>query len=309
MEMRSTAGTRLASVISNLQSQASVSEKYQLQIASGKKLAKPSDGPSDFVTLVDYKARDLRLDTFLSSINDAETELNEGVSHLTEAHTVLNRAKIIAGEAANAASDAGAYEAYALELDGIINRFIDLTNTKVGNRYLFGGTATTTQPFEITAYDLNGRPSAVGYNGADERSKGIIGQGQTVDTIYAGNRVFQAGPDSFQSLFAIRDALRDPSLTQTQRADALNTAMANVAQVQTQVLNTVGEQSSSLENLEALTSRIEDIQVGVRGHVGELEGADFAEATVRFQEQQVAFQATLAVTAKIFEVSMIDYMR
>lgn len=308
MELRTTTGSRVASAVANLQAQAAATAKWQTQIASGKRLNKPSDGASDFAALIDYRARDLRLGTSLGTIADAANSLNEGVNHLTEAQSVLTRAHGLAADAANGSSDAATYEAVATEIDGLLARFVDLSNAKTGDRYLFGGTATTTQPFAVTATDASGRPTAIAYQGSDERSKGVVGQGQTVDTIYAGNETFQAGPDAFQTLMTLRDNLRDPGLTQPQRADLLNQRMAELEASRTTVLNAVGEQSSNLENLQALQTRVQDVRVSVQGRAGELEGTDFAEAAVKFQEQQNAFQATLAVTNKIFAVSMLDYM-
>jgi flagellar hook-associated protein 3 FlgL len=308
MEFRTTTGSRANAAIAQLQTQASASAKWQSQILTAKRLNKPSDGASDFVSLVDLKARELRLGTSLGTIADATNALNEGVNHLTEASQVLTHAHSLALDAANASSDGPAYEAIAVEVDALLSRFTDLANAKVGDRYLFGGTATTTKPFEVTATDGNGRPTAITYQGADERSKGVVGQGQTVDTIYVGNQTFQAGPDAFQTLMTLRDNLRDPSLSQAQRSDLLNQRMAELETARTTVLNTVGEQSSNLESLQALETRVQDVRIGVQARAGELEGADFAEATVKFQEQQNAFQATLAVTSKIFAVSMVDYM-
>ncbi len=309
MEARTTVTTRIASALADLQSQAAATAKWQLQISSGKKLAKPSDNPSDFTTVIDYKARDLRFDSFKATIGDATEALNEGVSHLNEAQQVLTRAHELASEAANGTSDAPAYAAVATEIDALLERFVNLANSKVGDRYLFGGTATTTQPFEVTATNPNGLPTVITYRGADERSKAIIGQGQTVDAIYAGNRIFQGPPDGFQALMDIRDALRNPALTQTALSTALNQHMASLEGSRAVLLNSMGEQSSSLENMEALVNRIGDVQLSVKSRVGDLEGADFAEASVRFQEQQNAFQATLLVTNRIFEVSMLDFVR
>jgi flagellar hook-associated protein 3 FlgL len=308
MEFRTTTGTRTNTAIAHLQSQAAGTAKWQTQILTAKRLNKPSDGASDFVSLVDLKSRELRLGTSLGTIADAANSLNEGVNHLTEAHSVLTRAHDLASDAANTHTDATSYEAIASEIDSLLGRFVDLANAKVGDRYLFGGTATTTPPYEITATDANGKPTAITYRGSDERSKGVVGQGQTVDTIYAGNQTFQPGPDAFQVLMTLRDNLRDPSLSQAQRSDLLNQRMAELETTRTTVINTVGEQASSLESLQALQTRVQDVRINVQARAGELEGADFAEATVKFQEQQNAFQATLAVTSKIFAVSMVDYM-
>src|SRR5215218_7983352 len=142
MEFRTTTGQRINSAIANLQSQAAATAKWQTQIVTAKRLNKASDGASDFVSLIDLKSRDLRMGTSLGTIADAANSLNEGVNHLTEASQVLTHAHDLAADAANAHSDGPAYEAIAVEVDTLLGRMVDLGNAKVGDRYLFGGTAT-----------------------------------------------------------------------------------------------------------------------------------------------------------------------
>jgi flagellar hook-associated protein 3 FlgL len=310
MELRHTVGTQVANVTANMQMQTAGAAFWQQRISSGIKLAKPSDGASDFVTLIDYKSRDQRLGNYQSAIADATSTLNDGVTHLTEAAQILTLAHNAASEGANASADEKSYEALAANIDAYINRMVDVANGKSGGRYLFGGTATTKAPFSVTGVDAVGRPTGIAYGGSDERSQGIIGANLSVDTTYSGNRVFQnPGTDVFQTLLTLRDDLRNPALTQPQRAAQLNQHMQSLDGARNYVLSSVGEQSSALENMEALRTRIDDVRINVQGRVGELEGTDFAEAAVKFQEQQNALNATLAVTAKIFEVSLLDFMR
>ena len=73
----------------------------------------------------------------------------------------------------------------------MINQLISVANRKLADgRYLFGGTATETKPFEVTPDDI-GRPKTVTYKGSSEDVKAIVGKSLTVETFLAGNRVFQ----------------------------------------------------------------------------------------------------------------------
>lgn len=309
MDLRSTVGTRVANAVSNLQSQAASTAHWQQQIASGKKLVKPSDAPSDFVQMIDYKSRSLRFDTHLTAIANSTTTLNDSVNQLQDAQNVLTKAQLLATDGANAPTDDQAYEAIATEVDALLDQMFGLANSKSGGRYLYGGAATTTPPFQITARDSAGNPTAISYSGSDDPSRGIIGAGQNVDTNYAGNRIFQQpGADVFQSLMSLRDNLRDTSMDQPTKSSAINQRLQEITTARAQLLTTMGQQSSSLENLDALKTRVEDAQVNVAGRVGELEGTDFAQAAVKFQEQMNSLQATLAVTAKIFDSSMLSFM-
>src|SRR5581483_9261401 len=109
-------------------------------------------------------------------------------------------------------------------------------------QYIFGGTATQTPPFAVTAQNANGRPTAIAYQGAAERARALVGPGQTVDTQYTGSQVFQSAGDVFQSLIALRDTLNDSSLTADARNQALTQQLGQLQSARTGILQTVGEQ-------------------------------------------------------------------
>lgn len=309
MDIRTTVGTRLAMLTSNIQSQSAAVAKYQEQISSSLRIQKASDAPGDFVSLIDYKARDARLQNFKGSVNAANLNLNDGVNALTEAGNILTQAHNLGLDGANGATDNQAAAAIATQVDSLLSRLVDVANTKSGDSYLFAGTATTTIPFSISAYDANGRPSAVAYAGSDEKSKGAVGQNLTVDTLYPGNAVFQSSAgDAFQGLVQLRDSLRDPTLTQSARSDAINRSLALIDSARGNVQTTMGAQASTLENLTAVASRIDDVSQNYKLRIGTLENTDYAEATIKLQEQQNAFQASLLVTSKIFDASLQNFI-
>ncbi len=310
MQVRITSYGRVEQAISNLQSQASKSAQWQEQISTGLRLNRASDDPSDYSRMLVSKARDQRIDTHLANIAESTAELNQGVSMLTEANDILVQAQNLARDGANASTGDEAYEALATTVDGLISRMVDVGNSKFGNRQLFGGTATDTPSFVVSATDANGRPTSITYQGSDERAKGSISPDQTVDTNYTGNQIFQNSTGNvFQSLIDLRNTLRQTGLTQNQRADQLNTNLASLESARSIVQGTIGEQASNLENLEALKNRFGEVRLTLREHTANLENADIAEALVRYQEQQNAFQATLSVSAKLFDTSILDFIR
>lgn len=309
MDIRTTVGTRLASITANIQAQTSQVAKYQQQISSAVRISKASDNPSDFVSLIDYKARDARLQNFKGSVNAANLNLNDGVNALTEAGNILTQAQNLGLDGANAATDDQAAAAIATQVDSLLGRLVDVANSKSGDSYLFAGTATTTKPFSISAYDANGNPSAVSYAGSDEKSKGTVGQNLTVDTLYAGNTVFQSSAgDAFTALINLRDSLRDPSLSQSARANSINQSLSVIDSTRTNILSTMGSQASTLENLTAVSTRIDDVSTNYKEIIGTLENTDYAEATIKYQESQNAFQASLLVTSKMYDASILNFI-
>lgn len=309
MDIRTTVSTRLARTTANIQAQSAAAAKYEQQISSSLRIEKASDNPGDFVSLIDFKARDARLQNFKGSVNAANLNLNDGVNALTEAGNILTQAHNLGLDGANAATDDKAAAAIATQVDSLLSRLVDVGNTKSGDSYLFAGTASNTKPFSISAFDANGNPSAVSYSGADEKSKGTVGENLTVDTLYAGNAVFQSSSgDAFTALVNLRDNLRNPALTQGARADAINQSLSLLESARGNIQTTLGTQASTLENLTAVSTRIDDVSMNYKERIGTLENTDYAEASIKLQEQKNAFQASLLVTSKIFDATLVNFM-
>jgi flagellin-like hook-associated protein FlgL len=89
---------------------------------------------------------------------------------------------------------------------------------------------------------------------------------------------------------------------------AMSRHMEDIERMQNHMLDVVGAQAMSLENLDSMQTRIEDLQVEQEKMAADIEGADMAEAVLRLQQEQLMLQYTLAGTAKLFEVSLVDFL-
>lgn len=309
MNIRVTGQSQTASTIANIQRQTAGQAKYQNQVASGLRVERPSDDPTAFPALARAKADGLRLAAFGQTMTDATTTLNEGVSALGEVSAVLTQAKQIAIEGADATTDQNGAEALARQVDSLLQRALTAANAQSNGRSLFGGTATTTAPFQ-TVTDPTGLVTGVTYTGADERGRALIGPNQTVDTQFVGSEVFQQpGGDLFQTLIGLRDDLRNTALTGSARSAAINARLGQVDATRTAIGDATAEQGSNLVTLEALSARASDLKLTADIKVGDLGSTDYAEAVVRMQEQKTSLEATLSVAAKLLQPSLLDFIR
>jgi flagellar hook-associated protein 3 FlgL len=251
-----------------------------------------------------------QLGTYQANAQGATSNLNASVSALQSVNGILTQANQLASEGASSSTDAEGYVALANQVDGLIQQMLSTANTRTDTGYLFGGTASGQVPFKVTAVDASGRPLQISYQGSSERQQILIGPGQTMDQFYAGNQVFQqSGADVFQTLLGMRDDLRNPNLDLTGKAQAMSQRMAQLQQSSNSILDTVGEQSAGLQSLQALNTRIGDLQISVQQRASDLESTDLAQAAVKLQEQQNLYQATLAVTAKLFSNNFLNFVQ
>jgi flagellar hook-associated protein 3 FlgL len=311
MNIRVTGQTQTANAIAYQRLQFAALAKYQDQISSGLRVKLPSDDPSQFPALTHAKAAMLRFTMYSQTIADATTDLNASVNALQEVNNILVRAKEIAIEGANSTTEPrGGYEALAKEVDSLIDRALRAANAQQDGKYLFAGTATTTRPFLIAATDSNGRPTVISYQGTTDRSRVLISPGETVQVRYAGNQVFQStGTDVFQALIGLRDDLRAAAVPGANMGQAISTRLGQIDAARTAIGESIGEQSASLAILDTLQSRIADLKLDATIRAVEIEGTDYAEAMVKLQSQDTALQATLAISARLLQPSLLDFLR
>lgn len=309
MSVRVTGQTQVASAIAYLRQGSAGLAKYNDQLSSGNRVKLPSDDPTQYPTLLRAKADSGRFAAYGQTMSDATSALNAGVDALQAANDLLVRAKNIGLEGANSNNSADAYEALAIEVDGLITQAVRTGNSQLDGKFMFGGTQTGTPPFRVATTDSAGRPATVVYDGAADRTRAVIGPGQTVDTRYAGDQVFQTtGADMFAALIGLRDDLRSAAPVASKPA-LVNARLAQLDGARDAVADRMAEQSSNLASLDALQNRMTDLKLTADQRSGEIEGTDYAEAVVKMQQFQNGLQASMAVSSKLLQPSLLDFIR
>ena len=312
MNLRVTSQSQVANATAYIRTHAADLAKYQDQISSGVRVNKASDDPSSFAVLSQAKAAANRLDTYSQTVADATSVLNSSVTTLQDVNDILVRARQIALEGADStlSNDPTSREALATEVDGLIGRVLTAVNDQPDGRSLYSGTDISTTPFRVATTDAAGRPATVVYDGSAARARTLTGREQTTDTRYVGSEVFQKpGADVFASLIALRDDLRNTSVTGATHATALNQRLSELDAARGAVGEATGEQSSNLVTLSALGEHISSVKTDTSARVGDLEGTDYSDAVVRMQEQDTALQAIYAVTSRMFQNGLLDFIR
>ena len=310
MNLRVTGQTQINNALANLRRQQADAAVFQNQLSSGLKVKAASDNPAAFAAIAQARTLSKRSANYQETITDATTDLNSGVSVLLETNKLLGRARQLAQEGANSATDKQAYEGLATEVDSLISQAIDLSNRQSDGHYLFGGTADNAPPFRVATTTTDGKPATIAYDGAAEAAAGRIGPTQTVNSKYAGGGVFQtAGADVFASLIGLRDDLRNTTLSSNAKAAAVSARIGNLQSASDHVGGVIAEQSASLSGMEAIQSRLTDLKLNADSRAGDLEATDYAEAVLGLKQQEAAFQATLGVTAKLLSPSLLDFIR
>ncbi|MDY3556840.1 flagellar hook-associated protein FlgL [Gemmata sp. JC717] len=309
MNLRVTTLTQNSNAIANMRLRSADLDKYYAQITSGIQVSKASDDPSKYPALTEAKAASNRLDSYAKQVSESTAVLNSGLSAIQDVNDILVRAKNIALQANDSSTTPESREALASEVDSLLTRALTTANSQPDGKSVFSGTAIDTAPFRVATTDAQGRPASVVYDGATQRARVVTGRGTTVETRYVGSEVFQQpGADVFAGLIALRDNLRGTLPTGSTFTQAMNQRVADLTTARDSLGEAMGEQSSNLATLDTLSKVIGDSKLDFDGRIGDLAGTDYSAAIVKMQEAQTSLQAIYAITAKLADPGLLDFI-
>lgn len=150
MITRVTENMKFALVTNNL---FNVQNKYGVlmeQLASQKRINRPSDDPLGATKVLDFRTAKTSLAQYGKNIDNLNGWLSMTESNLTGINDILTRAREIAVAQSTGTATASTRSIAATELESLIDQARALANGKSGNRYLFAGSRTDTEPFSAT---------------------------------------------------------------------------------------------------------------------------------------------------------------
>lgn len=135
-------------VLNNLQKNRGEMNDLQNQAATQKRIVRPSDDPMAAAKVLALRTEERGSQQFVKNVNNAKSFLEYTDQSLSELSEALMRAKELAVQQA---SDAGASKdtrrMAATEVAQVFGQAVQIGNRKLGERYIFGGFQTQTQPF------------------------------------------------------------------------------------------------------------------------------------------------------------------
>lgn len=296
-----TTGARMS--LANIQRAGQALHTAQERISSGKQVRKPSDGPAQVLSALDYRAQLRRTQQLERNILDARSWLDNADSALTHSVEQLTRAKTLVVGGVNGSSDAGSRHAYAAELDTIAEGLLQTANTQHLGRPIFGGTSGSS-----IAYDNNG--VFQGDAGQVHRS---IAPAVDIRVNRTGPEVFGdfAAPDPsdplagnmFQMLRATAEALRSGDMATAQEG------LTRIDQAIERISTAQVEMGARAKQVEEVGARNQQVEIDLKFALAEVEDTDMVEAIIALQAQEMAYQGALSVTAKVVQPTLLDFLR
>ena len=155
----------------------------QEQIASGKKINRPSDNPAQAAHIISIEQSTSQLSQYQRNASAAESRLGLEEASLTGVANSLMRIRELALSSNNGTIDNQGRAAINAEIRLKLDELYDLANSRDSNgNYLFSGSNTHIKPFT--------KSDPVTYHGSDDAQSVAIGLGRKISTGDSGADVF-----------------------------------------------------------------------------------------------------------------------
>lgn len=272
------------------------------EIATGRRINKPSDNPSESARLMRHDLRLQRVSQFARNNDNAKLWVGTADQALQTGANYLERARTLAVQAGNDTT-LGAQEGRAIAADvrSIAQGMMAMANTKISGRAIFAGTADSDGAYDATT---------LAYVGDAGQVTRALDTDETVVVGYHGPDIFgDANPGDpmngnvFEMLGALADAIENGDNTQIRAGiEAVDAAMARVGTVQ-------GRVGAASQQLDAAETRQNAEKLNTEEHISKIRDVDIADAVIRLRSAEVSYEATMSATSRALSRSLLDFIR
>lgn len=292
--MRVTQSMLSNNMLRNLSASYNKMGKLQEQMTSGKKVNRPSDDPVSVMKGMGYRMQVDKVKQFQRNIGEVNSWLDNTDDTLDKVGSALKQAYELVVNGATDTMTEEDREKLQVELNQIKEQIRDLANTKIGNKYIFSGTKTSTPLFDK---DANG--GAGGFNqdqGIGNTIEIEVFDGVMLDVNTKGD-FFEGIDDLFKEMIAYTDG------------SGFDGAITKIQGQLDKVLEVRADLGARQNRAEMMTDRLGALEVSAIKQMSDNEDVDYERVITDMITEEAIHRAALSVGARIIQPSLVDFLR
>ncbi len=280
-----------------LRSVAGTQEKMleaQNKVSTGRGILRPSDNPREVSDIIRLNADKIEVSQYARNVEFGRSRLEFTDTALASLQGMVERVRFLALSAIGSSIDS---DSFSVEVEGLRDQIVGSANAAFQGRFIFGGSDGETPPFQKDAAGV------VTYKGNSDVVKVQTGRASTLQTQIPGSELFGTGNDVFKSMTDLIAAMKSGVKSDIDaKLKPIVSAWEGLSLSRSRVGSLINVADSASQEMTALSLAREKNLV-------DLESADLTETLSEFQSYQSALQSTLAVGARISQLSLLDYLR
>lgn len=311
--MRVTSGMMFKGYLKNLNTNLSSMNKLQIQMASGKRITRPSDDPIGVISSMQTRVKLYKSEQYKTNVDKALTWLEQTESSVLELNEIIKTAYEKAVYMSNDFLSTSDKSATAEEIGQLRDHVITIGNAKSGDKYIFGGYNVTSPPFVVdgtggilyNGYDLTDalNPALLAEDAASIEYE--IGFDVTMAISTTGTQLFGMGDNNVYSVLNdFYNALKNDA-----SADEISQYIEKLQDCQTRVMSVDASVGGRTNRLELIQNRFEDDVLMYKAIQSNIEDVDQAEAIMNYKMAEFVYMAALQIGQNLVQASLINFLK
>lgn len=164
--------------------------QLQEQAATGNRINRGSDGPSEAYRILGLNSQDRSLDSYKENVTELMGNLKISSTIIADMASELANTRTLLTQIVGGIHDAEGQKRIAEGLDNTLEQLVSLANTKHGSQYLFSGDDTMKVPYAVVRE--GGRIVQVTYQGGEETRRIDVAPDLEVEAYHVGDDIFRS---------------------------------------------------------------------------------------------------------------------
>ncbi|GLH64273.1 flagellar hook-associated protein FlgL [Parageobacillus sp. G301] len=275
--------------------------KIQDQLATGKKIARPSDDPVVAIKGMAYRTNLTEVEQFKRNFSEAHNWIDTADSALNEATQVLQRIRELVVQASNDTYETSQRQHIASEIGELKDHLVSIANTQVAGKYIFNGSDTLNPPV-----NLANSTNKVSTN--SEQVKIELLKGIEIPVNVDPTKIFTYSTTPGGGLFSDIEAL-ERDLQAGKTGQDLNKYLQYLDKHLSNILSERAELGARSNRIELMEARVDEQEVIAHRILSDNEDADIERVITDLKTQESVHRAALGVGARIIQPTLLDFLR
>ena len=303
--MRVTANMSADTSVYNIQQGRNRLDNLQELITSGQNINRPSDDPINTRLLLDIGDKMKAFDQYNTNIIKAKSWMQFSDTALSGMNEIMNQAKSLMNTMSSGSADPSERQNANNQLVELKKQMIDMVNTQYGDQYIFGGSNNLVPPFNTTnnTFAGDGTERQIEIAGNTTQTISITGDrlllGVGANPSYGTTNILQ----TFDNLIAAVGDATTPS-----NPAGITAAVQSLEPASRQIFNAINTNLSRMTRVDNMAKLNETNKNTLTSIVGNIQNVDMVKLGVQLNTELNAFEASLSATAKLSQLSLLDYL-
>ena len=308
--MRVTNGNMMNSYLRDIQSNLQSVDKLNTQMNTASQINKVSDDPLKAIKIMNLNNEIADVEKYNYNADEITGWLDMTDSALDSIGNLTSEIKALL------TSISGTYgkdeiKAVSTEVNEKIKQIGEAFNTTYAGKYIFGGSITDEPPVKVTTDkygNVNLSINNSDKDGINANLSAAVSNGIKVDYNLNINQITSSSAEDINSIFSMFEKLSEALNVEEVDMEVIGDLSKELDSYLSDILNNRSIVGARTNTVQAIKDANDENVLEMKGVLSNIQDVDVAEKYIELQEAQLVYTASLQISTKLFNTTILDYI-